>query len=310
MKISSYFHYGLLLSAVYLAIYEPLVAFAYFIATLPLIFFTSKFAKIPERLFLIFFTSCGAIWVVYLIRPLFLIPNNEFFSYSRMGAIDAGNHISVLLQISLYSTLFLTSLYMAIFFRAKKNISLKQGDSIKGERLPIKKIEPNFLTIAKQPLILAMMFLVVFNLLLKLVHGNRMSAETSLGAIIELLLPLSIIAPLSVFYLIFYRNRLRSLEWLSLFFILAIIVCTGFVDASKAAFLQVIMFIFVFMGFKRGNFKISIKKAFILIFSVVAVLFISFPLGTYIGYLSKGVIDIDSAIDLFFQALNFSNTGV
>ncbi len=303
MKISSSFHYGLLLSALYLSTVELIIGFVYLIAALPLFFFTSRFAKIPQEFFALFFVVSGGIWAVYLFRPLFLISNNDSFLYPLVGSINVDDHIRVLLQIALFSTIFLTSLYIAIFFPIRKKRAIRQ-DAI------TKKIKSNFLIRVKQPLILFMLLLLAGTLLLMLCLGGRFSAQTSLAAIIMLMLPLQMIIPLTLFYLIIYKYRLNYSERLFLSLILTVSVIINFINGSKAALLQVIMYVVILLLFVKGNFRSSIKKNFVSVLGLCLVLTLSFSLATAIKYFSLGAVSFETAVNMFYSALNFSDSGV
>jgi len=268
--ISSYFHFTLALSTIYIVVININVGLSYFIATLPLFFFTSRWVKLPKEYVPFFLIAATSIWAFYLVRPLLLLVRPDLFYYSRTGTITNEGQIYALFQIAIYSLLFLSGLYLAVIVGYKKRRHPSPFfDSNK----------PGLILKNKQVIILAVCVIILFDLYLLLGRNIGVSGTYSPLAFIRLFLPLGLIMPVLALYLLKYRRYLTRAERFLMFSIIGVIVLTTLLQGHKAALLYVAEIFFLTYLLEKGDFKISLPKILFFGGPVFIITFVTFPVA-------------------------------
>ncbi|MDZ7696597.1 MAG: hypothetical protein U5R49_06660 [Deltaproteobacteria bacterium] len=285
-RISWYFHFALFVCSFYIFAIDIQIGIAYFIAILPLFFFTSRGVKLPKEYVPVLLIAAGSIWAFFLLRPLLLVVRPDMFYYPRIGNINSTDHIEVLMQVFVYSGLLLLGLYVAVTIGANKK---KKGQYFESDR--------SGLLLKNKPLIiLGAGLIVLFDLYFLLGLNIGVSGAYSPFAFIKLFLPLGLIVPVLALYLLKFRRFLTPIERAIVFSLMGLVILTSLLQGHKSAFISVAEVVFLFYLLEKGNFKISLPKTLFWVGSIVILMLVSFPVATAI----RGFMKLDGfSFDIF-----------
>lgn len=294
-SISSYFHIALIIGSFYILAIDIQTGIVYLIATLPLLFFTSRWVKLPKKYVPVFLIAAGSIWAFYLVRPLLLVIRPDLFMYPRIGDINNSDHIRVLLQIAVYSLLFLSGLYVAVIVGANKRRYLSPFYDSNKAGLLLKN---------RQIIIFGAGLIILFDLYLLLGRNIGVSGTYSPLAFIRLFLPLCLIMPVFALYLLKYRRYLTRVERTIVFSLIGLIVLTSLLKGHKSALLSVVEIVFLFYLLEKGNFKISLTKTLFFGGAAVILISVTFPTAMAIrSFMQLHGFSLD-IFDVIFESLS------
>jgi hypothetical protein len=286
-SISSYFHIALLIGSFCISVIDIQIGIAYFIATLPLHFFTSRWVKLPKEYVPVFLIAVGSIWVFYLVRPFLLVLRPDLFMYPKIGYINNSDHIRALLHLSVYSFLFLSGLYLAVTRGAKKK---------RPSPLYFDSNKAGMLLNNRQIIIFGGGLIVLFDLYLLLGQNIGVSGTYSPLAFIRLFLPLGLVMPVFALYLVKFRRHLTRVERTLIFSIIGLSVLTSLLQGHKSALLSLVEIVFLLYLFDKGDLRISGRKILCFGAPVIVIAFLLFPIATVI----RGFMQLDGfSLDIF-----------
>jgi hypothetical protein len=297
LTASTYFHIGLLVSGLYVSLSDPRIGVCYLAASLPLFLFTSRIAGVREKYRPVFLIGSFGIWVSYLVRPLLLVSRPDMFLYPHIGTIEDLDQIQALLQIAVYSFIYLLGLYLAVTPQLRRRtLSFNRPlRTDKKKSLLLKNKQLILLGIASV-CALDVFFLLVLNV-------GVMGTYSPIGFLTQFF-PFTLVIPVAIVMLAKERKHLSNSYQVLLFLIVLLTALTSLLKGSKAALLNIILVFLVLYLFVRFNAKVSVAKSAVLLGAMVILVLVTFPLATAIRYSTA---EFGVSVDVFQAVLTSFN---
>ena len=258
-KLNTYFVFVSLAFCVYAFFLDSALAPYFLVANLPLIFFSefvSRYSAFPQ----ILQVSSYAIWVFNMPRALFLFKNPTFFIYPIAGQINEANHIDTLLTLTLYSTVFLLS-----FFLFPKNL-----------RVQFDRENFDFFFRKRGIVLWFAVGIMLFNAFLMIVFKVGVHGASTGLEFLKFIMPYKHILPMVLLFVMHYKKKLSSTQFLLISFILLLNVVGSFLQGSKAVLMLVALFAIFILLVCKPKTELKFSKFFIYVFCIGIPLFASF----------------------------------
>lgn len=272
MRITFLFLTIMGLCTLYALILDLGFGLAYGAATLPLVVMQYVGGGRLRRIDQIALTvSVLSIWAFYMLRPLFLFSNPQFFKFVSGYQIDTRTHIDTLYWVALSNLMFL--LPFAVVLRLtcayKTEVLFKRDKLLRNVR----------------PLLIMLMgvggiyvFASLFALISPEIGGSTLS-------LIELLLPIEFLAPVALALLISSSVSLGRWLKVALYFVLCTYLVSQLLQGSKSFLLEIAFLAVVIALIRFGDFVVPVRRI-VRYTAWLVILFVSFPLAMAVRRIS------------------------
>lgn len=279
LRVSDYFLLLNVVSSLLMVLYDADIGMRYAFAAsclvVPYYVFPISLRLKQTCLFISF-----VLWLTHLLRPFILLPNLELFKYVRFSSINNALIQTSLVQTGLYSGCLLVGFCLVSMVLAPSNRELlANGHLAKAFNQPTR--QSRGLLEKKQKYIqaaatIALVMSTIFAVFLKI--GVK-KATTSSSGIWSFVIPEIFIHLACLLYIFKYRHHVKF--YVS---ILTGFVVLGLIGGSKGALAEIAILAVIYFLYERGNFRISVKRAFLTSTVAVFLLFATFAVANQIRY--------------------------